>query len=102
MTVYVQSWQDRADAQRARVLAKRVADDFHRLEKRITDVDVLIIDEGDAKECIMEAHLPNSEPIVVRSHGSTFERAVDKGADKIERVIESRIDDLEPINFPNN
>jgi hypothetical protein len=101
MNVYVQSWGNRAGADRVQALARRVERDFGRFGRRIADVDVLIIDEGEDKGCIMEAHLKNADPIAVRTHAGTLESAVDKGADRIEQVIESRIHHLETIDFPD-
>src|SRR5690349_7660110 len=101
MNVYVQSWENTTNPDRFSELAKRVESDFARFGRRIVNVDVLVIDDGgDDKGCIIEARLADSDPIAVLSHGGTIERAIDRGADKIERVIESRISNLETIDFP--
>ena len=83
-------------------LAQRVESDLSRLGRRIKKVDVLVIDVGEEhKGCVMEAQFSDSDPITVRAHAGTFERAVDKGAAKIERLIESRLNHLEIIDFPD-
>jgi hypothetical protein len=83
-------------------ITQRVESDLSRLGRRIKKVDVLVIDVGDEhKGCVMEAQFSDSDPITVRAHAGTFERAVDKGANKIERLIESRLNHREWIDFPN-
>lgn len=101
MQVYVQSLGNGIDAVHFPKLAKRVESDFSRHARQIKNVDVLIVADGDDKGCIMEAQVVNADPITVRSHAATFEQAIDKGADKIEQVLESRNHHLEPIQFPD-
>lgn len=86
-------------------LASRVEVDLMRLDGRISNVDVLILD-GDAdterqKACVMEARLPGREPVAVQARAGTFERAVDAGAHKIEEVIGATLDQLERLTTAN-
>ena len=81
-------------------LAGRVEVDLMRLNGRITNVDVLILDDEDAehqKACVMEARMPGRESVTVQAHAGTFEKAIDAGAHKIEEVIGASLDQLERL-----
>jgi hypothetical protein len=91
MHVNVQSLSgSRNDRRLVNDLSKTVERDLHRYDGRIRKVDVLILDEDqspDEKWCVVEARLAGWEPIAVRAHAGSFERAVHAGAEKIEEVI---------------
>jgi hypothetical protein len=71
-------------------ISRTVERDLHRYDGRIRNVDVLMIEDDDSpdeKWCIVEARLPGREPIAVRAHARSFERAAHAGAAKLEQVI---------------
>ena len=73
-----------------------------RFGDRITSVEVFISDENginkkgdDDKRCVIEARLAGLKPIAVRSHAATFDEAVSDCTEKLERLLDHRLDRLE-------
>lgn len=68
-----------------------------RISEHITRVEVHLADENadksgqNDKRCVMEARLEGRRPIAVTHHAATLEKAVHGAADKLTRLIESRI-----------
>lgn len=96
MRVDVQSCSGiRNDRRLMNDLAKTVERDLHRYESRIRKVEVLILDDDespDEKWCVVEARIAGWEPIAVRAHAGSFERAVHAGAEKLDEVIGETLD----------
>jgi hypothetical protein len=96
MHVNVQSLSgNRNDRRLVNDISRTVERDLHRYDGRIRKVDVLILDEDespDDKWCVVEARVAGWEPIAVRAHAGSFERAVHAGAAKIDEVIGETID----------
>ena len=96
MQVHVRSLSgNRNDRRLVNDLAGTVERDLHRYDGRIRKVDVLILDEDespDDKWCVVEARIGGWEPIAVRAHAGSFERAVHAGAEKLEEVIGETLD----------
>jgi hypothetical protein len=112
MHVNVQSLSgNRNDRRLVTDISRSVERDLHRYDGRIRKVDVLILDDHespDDKWCVVEARLAGWEPIAVRAHAGSFERAVHAGAAKIDEVIGEMLDarrvaaDAETVDWPPN
>jgi ribosome-associated translation inhibitor RaiA len=84
------------DAQ-ASYFAGEVENALSRISDHITRVEVHLADENadksgqNDKRCVMEARQEGRQPIAVTHHAATLEKAVHGAADKLTRLIESRI-----------
>jgi hypothetical protein len=79
-----------ADGRLMNDLARTVERDLHRLDGRIRNVDVLILEDDDSpdeKWCVVEARIPGRESVAVRAHAGSYQRAVHAGARKLDKVI---------------
>ena len=93
MRINVMSFKGSAGEQFLREMEKRVECDLSSCGNRISRVEVLLMDDeerADDKSCIIEARLTDAAPIAVQAHASSFEHAIDKGAEKIEEVMHQR------------
>mgnify|MGYP000722391275 CR=1 FL=1 len=74
-----------------------ISDGLKRFAEDITRVEVHLADEnGDKKgendkRCTLEARLANKQPMAVTSYGSTIEKAVSSGIDKLTSMLGSRL-----------
>lgn len=99
MRINVMSFKGSTGEHLLRDLEKRVECDLSRFGGRISRVEVLLMDDEDLstdKSCIIEARLNDAAPIAVQAHASTFEHAIDKGAEKIEEVLHRRETEPKP------
>jgi hypothetical protein len=96
MRVDVQSCSgSRNDRRLMNEITKTVERDLHRYDSRIRKVEVLILDDDespDEKWCVVEARIGGWEPIAVRAHAGSIERAVHAGAEKLDEVIGETLD----------
>jgi hypothetical protein len=99
---------NRNDSRLVNDISKSVERDLHRYDGRIRKVDVLILDEDDSpdeKWCVVEARIAGWEPIAVRAHARSIERAVHAGAEKLDEVIGATLDtrrsssDMETVDW---
>jgi hypothetical protein len=94
MRIRVQSYNGtRGDERFVKDIERSVEGNLSRFGQRISNVDVLIVDDSEHpndKQCFVEAKLTGWDPIAVRAHARTFERAVEAGAEKIGSAIEER------------
>lgn len=94
MRIRVQSYNGvRRDERLVQDIERSVEGNLGRFGRRISSVDVLIVDQSEQpndKQCFVEAKLTGWDPIAVRAHARTFERAVAAGAKKIGSAIEER------------
>jgi hypothetical protein len=91
MHVNVQSLSgNRNDRRLVNDISQTVERDLHRYDARIRNVEVLILDEDEApgdRWCVVEARIAGWEPIAVRAHAGSVERAIHAGAEKLKEVI---------------
>ena len=79
-----------------------VGESLARFRERITRVEVHFSDEngkekggGNDKHCVMEARLAGFEPIIVRSHASSVQLAIDSAVEKLEKSVKRTLKRLE-------
>jgi hypothetical protein len=93
MRVNVMTFRGLSGEQFLHDIEQRVQTDLVRFGGRISQVEVLLMDDeerADDKSCIIEARMSGLAPIAVQAHAHSFEKAVDKGAEKIEEMITIR------------
>ncbi len=66
------------------------SDHITRVEVHLTD-DSGNKDTLNDKRCVMEARIRGHKPIAVTHHAATVHQAVDGAADKLTRVVESKV-----------
>ena len=99
MRINVQSYNHKTRGERfLHEIEQTVQRNLSRFSGRITNVDVLLIDDEEhsdrnAKGCVIEAQLADHEPVAVRAQARSLERAVSVGAEKMEQVLGQTLDD---------
>lgn len=88
---------DEALARHAEEIVQRVlgrfADNVTRVEIHLSDVNGQKAGEND-KRCLMEARVPNRQPVAVTEHAATLHQAMDGAAQKLKRSLDSALGKL--------
>jgi hypothetical protein len=104
MRINVQSYNHKTNGERfLHEIEQLVATNLARFGGRITNVEVLLIENDDNPEqkpkgCVIEAKLADHEPVAVRAQAGSLEKAVSVGAEKMEQLLGQSLD--ETVDFP--